>query len=122
MDNSPPTLRIGRGTTFRFETSWMTDDPDNPAVKLDGCTVVFAVADGDGTRRVECSTANGLIAILPKPDGESDVIETTITPALTEGQSPSDWQGAHYELKVTFPSGDVYSILRGAALLLEGAA
>ncbi|WP_158161241.1 hypothetical protein [Grimontia hollisae] len=122
MDNSPPTLRIGKGTTFRFETSWVTDDPGNPTVKLDGCSALFAIADGKGNRRVECSTENGLIHIIPKPDGESDAIEITIVPALTETQGAAEWKGAHYELKVTFLSGDVYSILRGPAVLLEGAA
>ncbi|HFQ4959199.1 TPA: hypothetical protein ACGUPM_002652 [Vibrio vulnificus] len=97
MSDSPPLLRIVSGTTYHFDVSWTTSDPDNPLVKLEGCTAVFAISKPDGTRLVTGTTESGHVSIAPKA-GESDLLGVTLSPDQTTGHNPADWENATYEL------------------------
>ncbi|MBO1894233.1 hypothetical protein HNW13_000235 [Shewanella sp. BF02_Schw] len=44
-----------------------------------------------------------------------------ISPGKTTGQQADAWQDARWEVRVTFPSGDAYSLVRGWARLTVGA-
>ncbi|HIF9214607.1 TPA: hypothetical protein ACX6QF_000059 [Photobacterium damselae] len=118
--DGPPLLKIVAGTTFGFDLHWTTGDKDNPYVKLSGCTAVFVIRSITGDVLVRGTTESGHISII-ECEQQSDKLDIQITHDQTQGQQPQAWENANYEVRVTFPSGDLYSILRGPALLIKGA-
>lgn len=114
---SAPTLTITEGTTYGFETTWTSNDEARTPVDITGCTAQFAITPASSRRRlVDCTTENGGITL----DGPTGHLAVRIAPEMTAGSYSSAWQGARYELRVTFPSGDVYSLLRGEVELIQG--
>lgn len=115
-----PLLSIIAGTTFGFDVSWTTGDDSNPYVKLFGCTAVFVVRSIEGEVLVRGTTESGHITIIEHQQ-QSDALDIKVTHDQTQGHQPTAWENASYEVRVTFPSGDPYSILRGPAVLIKGA-
>lgn len=114
---SAPTLTLTEGTTFGFETTWSSNDDARTPVDITGCTARFVITPAASRRRlIDCSTENGGITL----DGTAGHLAIRIAPEQTAGSYSSAWEGARYELRVTFPSGDVYSLLRGTAALTQG--
>lgn len=112
-----PDLEIISGTTFGFEVTWESAGESRTPVDVSGCTVRFQVSSGSSLL-LESTTENGGIAVSDPAAGR---IAVQVKPSQTAGQDPDEWELAAYELRVYFPSGDVYSILRGRAALLMGA-
>ncbi|EAZ2875447.1 hypothetical protein AYI72_22445 [Shewanella algae] len=113
-----PDLEIVAGTTFGFEVTWEDGSGTQTPIDISGCAVRFQVRTGTDKLLVDCSTENGCIEVT---DPATGTIAVQVKPEQTRGHYPSQWEGADYELRVYFPSGDVYSILRGRAKLLRGA-
>ncbi|QKS26578.1 hypothetical protein [Vreelandella titanicae] len=115
MSTQAPTLSMVAGTTYRFSATWASDDPSAVPVDLTGCKATFVVATTQGKALLTCETGNG-IELVPS---EGD-ISVHIRPEQTAGTVSPEWSGARYELRITFPSGDVYSLLRGHFQLTPG--
>lgn len=119
MSTQAPTLSMVAGTTYRFSATWASDgdNANTPAAPVDltGCEASFVVATTQGTALLTCETGNG-IELVPSEGG----INVHIRPEQTAGAVPPEWSGTRYELRITFPSGDVYSLLRGHFQLTPG--
>jgi|TARA_Y100001949_G_scaffold166615_1_gene163419 hypothetical protein len=114
-----PTLALIEGTTLAFSTEWATDDEARTPIDMTGCTARFVIVPEDSRRAlVECTTQNGGIEI----DVATGTISIRVAPEQTAEQLSDAWKNARYELRITFPSGDVYSLLRGKATLTPGVA
>lgn len=114
-----PTLTLVEGTTLAFSTAWATADDARTPVDMTGCTARFVIVPEDSRRAlVECTTQNGGIEI----DVGTGTLSIRVAPEQTAEQLSDAWKNARYELRVTFPSGDVYSLLRGKAALVAGVA
>lgn len=118
-----PDLEIIAGTTFDFEVTWRNQD--GTGMDITDCSVKFQIRTRSGSVLVDCSTDKGNVHLS---DAKSGVIAVHIAPKqtasykpaqVTSGYSPDNTQS--YELRVYFPSGDVYSLLRGTARLIQGA-
>ncbi|MGM0985424.1 MAG: hypothetical protein ACQEXI_00340 [Pseudomonadota bacterium] len=110
-----PMLSIVEGTTYAFALDWT--QPDGAPVDLAGCQARFVIAPAaEDTPLVDCTTDNGAITL----DAAAGHIAIRIAPEMTAGRYSRAWAGARYELRLTFPSGDVYSLLRGRAQLTPG--
>lgn len=110
-------LPLVAGATFDFELTWETKDETNvlKPVKLMGCTVEFEVRkSGDDTLLVRCTTEDGNITV---PEPETGQVFIHIPPDKTANQLPENWRDAIWEVVVTFPSLDKYSIAWGSASL-----
>lgn len=112
-----PDLEIIAGTTFGFEATWEDGSGEQTPIDITGCAVRFQIRTAGGELLVDCSTEDGRIDVEDPTTGN---IAVQIQPPQTVGQVPERWQGAQYELRVYFPSGDTYSILRGRAKLIRG--
>ena len=115
MSTQAPTLSLVAGTTYRFSATWASDTPNAAPVDLTGCEASFVVATTQGTPLLSCETGNG-IELEPERGG----INVHIRPEQTAGAVSPEWSGARYELRVTFPNGDVFSLLRGHFQLTPG--
>lgn len=115
MSTQAPTLSMVAGTTYRFSATWASDDPSAAPVDLTGCEATFVVATTQGTALLTCQTGNG-IELVPSEGG----INVHIRPEQTAGAVSPEWSGARYELRITFPNGDVFSLLRGHFQLTPG--
>ncbi|MDQ7735454.1 hypothetical protein QT231_22360 [Halomonas sp. SpR1] len=115
MSTQAPTLSLVAGTTYRFSATWASDDPNTAPVDLTGCEASFVVATTQGTPLLSCESGNG-IELAPEQGG----INVHIRPTQTAGAVSPEWSGARYELRVTFPNGDVFSLLRGHFQLTPG--
>jgi len=114
---SAPTLTFVEGTTLAFETTWSSNDDACTPVDITGCTARFAVMPATSRRvLVDCTTENGGITLEPLLGR----LAIRVAPSDTAGQYSKVWDGARYELRVTFPSGDVYSLLRGTVSMEPG--
>ncbi|MGQ7242820.1 hypothetical protein ACUN9V_05085 [Salinicola sp. V024] len=111
---SAPLISVVAGTTYAFEVEWSTEDAERSTpVDLTGATARFVIATA-ARDLVELTEADG-ITITP----ETGALAVRIPPLATVGWEPTDWNGARYELRVTL-GRDVYSLLIGAARLLDG--
>jgi len=117
MSSQAPTISLVAGTTYRFSATWASDDAHATPIDLTGCEAMFAVVSYQGETLLTCETGNG-IDLVPEDGG----IHLHIRPEQTAGPVAQHWAGARYELRITFPSGDVYSLLRGKATLTPGVA
>ena len=115
MSTQAPTISMVAGTTYRFSAAWASEDSAAPPVNLTGCEAVFVVATTQGAPLLSCETSNG-IELEPERGG----INVHIRPEQTAGAVSPEWSGARYELRVTFPNGDVFSLLRGHFQLTPG--
>ncbi|MBB3141215.1 hypothetical protein [Halomonas organivorans] len=115
MSHQPPLLTIVEGTTYAFALDWT--QPDGTPVDLAGCHGRFVIAPAsESTPLVDCSTDNDAITLEPA----AGRIAIRIAPEMTAGRYSRDWVGARYELRLTFPGGDVYSLLQGPIRLTPG--
>ena len=111
---SAPLISIVAGTTYAFEVVWSTEDAGRTApVDLTGATARFTIATAE-LELITLTHADG-ITITPA----TGTLAIRIPPEETTGDDPLDWRGARYELRVTL-GRDVYSLLIGAARLLDG--
>ena len=110
-------LPLIAGRTFDFDLTWQTKDENGAwePVNLTGCTVELEIRKStDDTLLVRCSSEAGNIKI---PEPESGEILFHIAPEQTNDQDPNQWTDAIWEVVVTYPSLDKYSIFWGSATL-----
>lgn len=113
-------LELVSGTTFNFELIWETEADNGrlQPVDITGCSVVLQVRNGANNELLlSCTSAEGSIT-LPEPS--QGHIAVHIAPSKTLSQDINAWQDARWELRVTFPSDDTYSLVRGWATLTKG--
>ena len=110
-----PTLAMIAGTTYRFSATWASDDSSGTPVDLTGCEATFVVASHQGGTLIECEKGEGITL-----DPEQGGIDLHIRPEQTAGPIQPHWAGARYELRISFPNGDVYSLLQGRFQLKPG--
>lgn len=115
MSSQAPTISMVAGTTYRFSAAWASEDAAATPVDITGCEAVFVVATTQGAPLLSCETGNG-IELAPNEGG----ISVHIRPEQTAGAVSPEWSGARYELRVTFPNGDIFSLLRGHFQLTPG--
>ena len=117
--STAPTLTLIEGTTLAFSTAWANNDEARTPVDMTGCTARFVIAPEDSRRAlVECTTENGGMEI----EVATGTLSIRVAPEQTADQLSDAWENARYELRITFASGDVYSLLRGKAALTVGVA
>lgn len=109
-------LTFVEGTTLAFDITYAVDNDARTPIDLTGCAVKFVASPTNSRRRlIDATTETGEITLTPAA-GE---IRINVPPSATTGAA-ADWQGARYEIRVTFPSGDVYSLVRGEIVRIEG--
>lgn len=110
-----PDLEFVEGTTFGFEAAWT--DAQGAPIDVTGCGARFVICPADSTHPlVECTTEDGGIVL----GGQAGTVVISLLPERTRGRHSRQWVGARYELRIEYPSGDVYSLLRGTIKLLPG--
>lgn len=110
-----PTFKIVEGTTFGFELTW--SDANGTPIDITGCAARFVICPADSRQALaECSTEDGGIAL----GGVTGEVTVSLAPGKTAGQAGRQWQGARYELRLEYASGDAYSLLRGTVALEPG--
>lgn len=110
-----PEYSIVEGTTFGFELTWEDSGAPRKPIDLTGCAAVFRICPAASSQTLaECTTEDGGIVIEPLAGS----VRVNLAPAKTAGSSGALWSGARYELRVMFPSGDVYSLVRGQVRLI----
>ena len=110
-------LALIAGTTFDFDLTWETKNENGQfePVIISGCIVEFEIRkSGDDTLLVRCSTDDGSIKVLAPETGKMDL---HISPEKTWDQKSDSWRDAIWEVVVTYPSLDKYSIAWGSASL-----
>ncbi|GGW45050.1 hypothetical protein [Vreelandella hamiltonii] len=115
MSTQAPTISLVAGTTYRFSAIWASDDDNATPIDLTGCEAMFAVVSFQGETLLICETGNG-IDLVPEDGG----IHLHLRPEQTAGPVAQRWAGARYELRITFPNGDVFSLLQGRFQLQPG--
>jgi len=114
-------LPLVTGTTFDFELTWETENEAGvlQPVDITGCSITLQVRSSvSNTLLVSCTSMAGDITVTEPTKGRMAI---HISPEKTAGQQADAWQDAHWEVRVTFPSGDAYSLVRGWARLTVGA-
>ena len=107
-------LTIYKGTTFRKGFQWKIQSTDLP-MDLTGCTIKMQVKEGACSEvpLIELTTANGKIVIESAIDGKW-IIE--ILSADTATLNPIRYV---YDMDITFPSGDVFTVTSGIIKVIE---
>lgn len=116
MSTGAPTIRMVAGTTYRFSAAWASDDANSTPIDLSGCEAHFVVVSYQGVTLITCTTDEQGIELDPENGG----IHLHIRPEQTAGPITPHWAGARYELRITFPNGDVFSLLQGRFQLQPG--
>lgn len=101
-------LKIYKGSTYRKGFQWKIKSTDL-AMDLTDCSIKMQVraCKDDTTVLLECSTANGKIALTDAVNGKWQIdLSPTDTAALT-------FTKAVYDLDITFPSTDVFTPIEG---------
>lgn len=114
-------LPLVSGTTFDFELTWETETEAGPMKPVDitGCSIDLQVrGSASNALLVSCTSLAGDITVTDPTKGKMAI---HISPGKTTGQQADAWQDARWEVRVTFPSGDAYSLVRGWARLTVGA-
>jgi len=114
-------LPLVTGTTFDFELTWETENEQGELEPVDitGCSVDLQVRGMTSKALLlSCTSVAGEVTVADPTTGK---MEFHIAPGKTSGQDVTAWQDARWEVKVTFPSGDAYSLVRGWAKLAAGA-
>lgn len=110
-----PDFTIVEGTTYAFSIVWEDSGTPRQAIDIGGCEAIFRICPASSSQAlVECSTENGGVEIGPA----KGQLSVTISPSKTAGTSGSRWAGARYELRVMYPGGEVYSLVRGLVRLV----
>lgn len=110
-----PELSIIEGTTFSFGVTWEDSGTPRSPIDIEGCAAVFRICPATSSQALaECSTEDGGITIGP----DKGQLSVRLAPEKTSGTSGALWLGARYELRVSYPSGDVYSLVRGQVRLI----
>lgn len=112
-------LQLTAGTTCAFGITWQTEDGDQLVpVDISGCTARLQMRDvASGALLVECKTGGDGIEIPTGPDG---VILVSVHPSKSTGMAARTIGQVAYELRVYFPSGDVYSLMSGFIAIVAG--
>ncbi len=112
-------LRMTAGTTFDFGITWQTQNGDQLIpVDITGCTACFQMrVVSTGALLAEAKTEGDGIDIPNGPDGS---ISVSIHPSKTLGLNSYRIGKVQYELRVYFPSGDVYSVISGSIAIVGG--
>lgn len=117
---SDQTLSIVAGTTFDFELTWETQNADGELdpVDITGCQVVLQIRNAvDDSLLLSCSTQAEEVTVTDPKTGK---MQFHIAPSKTANQDVAAWKEARWEVRVIFPSDDVYSLVRGWAKLIVG--
>lgn len=103
-------LELTPGTTFAFAVTWQQKNGDQLVpVDISGCTARFQVRDDTtGETLIDAQTEGRGIDI---PLGKDGLIKVSVGPSITRGIKPRSFGQVRYELRVYFPSGDVYAVL-----------
>lgn len=105
-------LEVYKGNTWRKGFQWKIKDSDT-AMDLTDCSIKMQIklCASDEEPVLELSTDNGKIVILDPPtDGKWTVEMTALeTAAFLFNQ-------AAYDLDISFPSNDVYTIIAGKVI------
>lgn len=110
-----PDFTIVEGTTFGFGITWEDSGTPRAAIDIEGCAAVFRICPASSSQTLaECTTEDGGVKIGPL----RGQLTVSLAPEKTAGTSGALWTGARYELRVMYPSGDVYSLVRGQARLI----
>lgn len=110
-----PEITIVEGTTFGFEITWEDSGTPRRPIDLTGCSAIFRICPAASSQTLaEATTEDGGVRI----DGLSGHVKVSLSPGKTAGSSGAQWKGARYELRVMFPSADVYSLVQGLARLI----
>ena len=113
-------LPLVTGITFDFELTWETENELGVLEPIDitGCSVDLQVRSmSSNALLMACTSVAGEITIADPTTGK---MEFHIDPGKTAGQDVSTWSDARWEVRVTFPSGDAYSLVSGWAKLTAG--
>lgn len=112
-------LRLVAGTTFAFGLTWQQKAGGQLLpVDISGCTARFQMRDVASTGLlVEATSEKGNIEI---PNGPNGQINVSINPDDTKALGAATVGSVAYELRVYFPSGDVYSLMSGFVAIIEG--
>lgn len=112
-----PTFQIVEGTTFGFELTW--SDAAGAPIDITGCAARFVICPASSSQVLaECTTQADGVTL----GGATGEVAVALAPSKTAGKHSKQWQGARYELRLEYPSGDVYSLLRGMIALEPGLA
>lgn len=112
-------LRVVSGTSLGFTTEWRQQNEAGEwqAVNITGCTARFAMRDtATGAVLLTATTGDGITIA----NGSDGVIDVNIPPQKTHGLAPAVIGDVDYELRVYFPSGDVYSLIMGYVAIVAG--
>lgn len=110
-----PDMTLVEGTTFGFSLTWESSGTPREPIDIEGCAVVFRICPASSSQVLaECTTEDGGITVGP----EKGQMSVRLAPEKTAGTSGALWVGARYELRVMYPSGDVYSLVRGQLRLV----
>lgn len=112
-------LRLVSGTTFGFSNVWEQENEagELKPVDITGCTARFVMRDEQtGQKLVEASTSDGITI----PDGTAGEVIVSLSPDKTTGLKAAQIGDVAYELRIYFPSGDVYSLVMGYVAIIEG--
>lgn len=112
-----PTFQIVEGTTFGFALTW--SDAAGAPIDITGCAARFVICPASSSQVLaECTTQADGITL----GGITGEVAVELAPPKTAGKHSRQWEGARYELRIEYPSGDVYRLLRGTVVLEPGLA
>lgn len=106
-------LNIYKGSTYRKGFQWKVKSTNLP-MDLTGCSIKMQIktCPSDTSAILELSTTNGAISIAdPATEGKWQI---EILPEQTAG---FDFSIAVYDMDVTFPSGDVFTLVCGKVIV-----
>lgn len=111
-------LQMTAGTTFAFGVTWQTKDGDQMVpVDVSGCSARFQMRDmQSGGVLAEAGSGDG----IDIPDGPGGEIRVSLHPEKTKGLAAYPLGRVAYELRVYFPSGDVYPVMSGFVAIVQG--
>ncbi|MGI2068102.1 hypothetical protein [Shewanella sp. MF08487] len=113
-------LPLVAGTTFDFSVKWEAESDAGglQPVNITGCSISLQVRNAANELLLDCNSVAGDIT---SPEPANGQIFVHIAPSKTVGKTLDAWADARWELRVTFPSGDAYSLVRGWSTLSVGA-
>jgi hypothetical protein len=110
-------LALIAGATFDFDLTWETKDEAGvfSPVIINDCSAEFEIRkSGSNELLVRCSADDGSVKVTAPESGKIDI---HIAPEKTLNHLPDNWRDAIWEVVITFPSLDKYSIAWGSASL-----
>lgn len=112
-------LCLVEGTTLNFEVIWEAGEGgERKPVDITNCHIDFQIRSrSTNNLLLACSTQDDGIQVS---DPTTGTIAVHVVPEKTTNQNIENWQDACWELRVRFPSGDIYSLIRGWAKFIAG--